>query len=318
MGLRVGVVGVGKMGYHHARVYSELAREYGLELVGVADLDYGRAREVASRFGYAAAYRRYEELAERVDAVSIAVPTSLHHVVATYMASRGVHILVEKPIADTLSNAWSIVRAAANNGVVLMVGHIERYNPAVAALKEAVEEGLLGEIVAMYAKRVGPMALRISDVGVIIDLSVHDIDVMNYVVGEHPATVYAHADNVKHPGGVDDHAIIMLRYSRASGVVVTNRLTPHKMRTLEVVGTEAVASLDYIGQELRLYTDKWISTAKINREEPLKREIKHFLECIEKGGKPLTDGEEATKVLAEALAALESSRRQQPVAPRYT
>lgn len=316
--IRVGVVGVGKMGYHHARVYRELARDLGIEPVAIVDVDKARAREVARKYGYSEVYTDYTELRGRVDAASVAVPTSLHYKVAAYLASQGIHLLVEKPIADTVSNAWGIVRAAEKSGVVLMVGHIERYNPAVSFLKETVEQGLLGEIVALYAKRVGPMVLRISDVGVVIDLSVHDIDVMNYIVGEHPRRIYAQAGNVKHPGGVDDHAIIMLEYGSATGLIITNRLTPHKMRTLEAVGTKAVAQLNYIEQELSLYTDKWISRAKIEKEEPLKREIKHFIECIRTGKKPLTNGEEATKVLAEALAALESSTKRAPVTPRYT
>ncbi|WP_456394792.1 UDP-N-acetylglucosamine 3-dehydrogenase [Thermococcus sp.] len=306
--LRVGVVGVGNMGYHHARVYSELAREGKVELVGIADANFERAKEVAKRFG-AIPYADYRELAkEELDAVSIAVPTSLHRQVALEFIGKGTSVLVEKPIADTVENARVIIEASREEGVTLMIGHIERFNPAVLKLKEVIEGGILGEIVTMNAKRVGPMVVRIADVGVIIDLAVHDIDVMGFLAGSRVREVYAKARNVKHPANVDDYALIMLTFeNEISGVVETNRLTPHKTRTLNVVGTSGIAYLDYINQSLTIYDEQWVKEAKIQKKEPLRNELEHFIECVEGRKRPLVSGEEGLHALEVAIRALESA-----------
>ncbi|NJE02067.1 UDP-N-acetylglucosamine 3-dehydrogenase [Thermococcus sp. JdF3] len=306
--LRVGVVGVGMMGQHHARVYSELAREGKVELVGVADADFERAKEIARRFD-TIPYADYRELAkEKLDAVSVAVPTSLHRDVALEFINEGTSVLVEKPIADTIENAKAIITAAEEAGVTLMVGHIERFNPAVLRLKELISGGELGEMVTISAKRVGPMAARIRDVGIIIDLGVHDIDVISYLFSEPVRTVYARAGNVVHPAGVEDHALITLGFEEGTGIVETNWLTPHKTRTLTVVGTAGIAYLDYIDQTLRLYNSDWVKEAKIQRREPLRNELEHFIECVEKREKPIVDGEAGLHALRVALLAQESAR----------
>ena len=306
--LRVGVVGVGMMGRHHVRVYSKLAEEGRVELVGIADTNLERARELAVTYG-TTPYPNYTELArEGLDAVSIAVPTSLHRDVAVEFINRGAGVLVEKPIADTVENAEAIMQAAEDAGVTLMVGHIERFNPAVLRLKEIIEGGLLGRLVTISAKRVGPMAKRIRDVGIIVDLGVHDIDVISFLFGEPVRTVYARAGNVLHPVGVEDHALITLGFEGGTGIVETNWLTPHKTRTLSVVGTEGIAYVDYISQSLKLYNHEWIREAKIDRREPLRNELEHFIECVENGERPITDGEAGLHALRVALLAQESAR----------
>jgi len=306
--LRVGVVGVGMMGQHHARVYSELAKEGKVELVGVADANFERAKEIARKFG-TIPYADYRELVkENLDAVSIVVPTSLHRVVALEFINSGTSVLVEKPIADTIENAQMIIEAAEDAEVILMVGHIERFNPAVLRLKELISRGELGKLVTISAKRVGPMATRIRDVGIIIDLSVHDIDVISYLFGESVRTVYARAGNVVHPAGVEDHALITLGFDEGTGIVETNWLTPHKTRTLTVVGTGGIAYLDYINQTLRLYNHEWIREAKIEKKEPLRNELEHFVKCVEHGKTPIVDGRAGLHALRVALLAQESAR----------
>ena len=151
--LRVGVVGVGNMGFHHARIYSELAKEGKVELVGVADANFERAKEVASKFN-TKAFSDYRGLIGRVDAISIAVPTSLHRQVALDFIENGVSVLVEKPIAESIESAQEIIRAARKNNVTLMVGHVERFNPAVLKLKEVLDEDLIGKVVTLTAKPV--------------------------------------------------------------------------------------------------------------------------------------------------------------------
>jgi len=315
--LRVGVVGVGNMGMHHVRIYSELSKEGKVKLVGIADIDLDRAREIASQFR-TVAFRNYRDLIDKVDAVSIAVPTSLHRKVALEFIENGVSVLVEKPIAESIESAREIIRSAEKNNVTLMVGHVERFNPAVLKLKETIEEGLLGEIITMNAKRVGPMVLRVRDVGVIIDLAVHDIDVMSFLSNSKVKGVYAKARNVKHPANVEDYALIMLTFeNEVSGIIETNRLTPHKTRSLNVVGTESIAYLDYIDQNLVIYDDNWIKKAKIERREPLRNELEHFIQCVVEGKKPLVSGEEGLHALKVAVKALESANRDEVVKLRW-
>ncbi|WP_175060124.1 UDP-N-acetylglucosamine 3-dehydrogenase [Thermococcus sp. 2319x1] len=305
--LRVGVVGVGNMGFHHARIYSELAREGKVELVGVADANFERAKAVAEKFR-TRAFADYRELVNDVDAVSIAVPTSLHKQVALEFIENGVHVLVEKPIAESIESAQEIIKAAKNRGVVLMVGHVERFNPAVLKLKEVLDEGLIGKIVTLTAKRVGPLPPQIKDVGVIVDLAVHDIDVMSFLLGDKVKSVYARAGSAKNPLELEDYAIIMLNFGDVTGVVETNWLTPHKVRKLTAVGTGGIAELDYITQKLLIYNEEWIKEAKVDFREPLRNELEHFVECIEKGVKPLVSGEEGLHALKVAIKALESAK----------
>jgi len=253
-------------------------------------------------------------LVEKVDAVSIAVPTSLHREVALEFIENGVSVLVEKPIAESIENAQEIMRAAKKNNVTLMVGHVERFNPAVLKLKEAISQGLLGEIVTMNAKRVGPMVVRIADVGVIIDLAVHDIDVMSFLADSRVKEVYAKARNVKHPAKVDDYALILLGFDKGmDGVIETNRLTPHKTRTLNIVGTKGIAYLDYINQSLVVYDEEWVKEAKIQKQEPLRNELEHFIKCVEEKKVPLVGGEDGLHALEVAVKALESAGRDEVV-----
>ncbi|ADT84902.1 UDP-N-acetylglucosamine 3-dehydrogenase [Thermococcus barophilus] len=305
--LRVGVVGVGNMGRHHARVYSELAEEGKVEFIGVADANFKRAKEIAGQYKIRA-FQDYRELMSKVDAVSIAVPTSLHKQIALDFIEKGINILVEKPIAESIESAQEIIKAAKANNVVLMVGHIERFNPAVLKLREILRDGALGEIVTLMAKRVGPFPPQIKDVGVIIDLAVHDIDVMSFLLGEQVKEVYAKAGSAKNPLELEDYAVMVLTFESATGIVETNWLTPHKVRKLSVVGTEGIAELDYINQELTLYNHEWIRKAKIQKREPLRNEIEHFVECIEKGVEPIVSGRDGLHALKVAIMALESAK----------
>lgn len=306
--IKAGVVGVGAMGQHHARVYYELSELSGVKLVGVADTDIEQAKKIANKFD-ALAFGDYKELAcQDLDVVSIVVPTSLHKEVASTFIKKGVHVLIEKPIADTLEDAEYLKNEAKKNDVKLMVGHIERFNPAVLKLKECIENGELGEIISISAKRVGPLAVRIRDVGIIVDLGVHDIDVISFLIGKPVRTVKARAGNVKHPSDCEDYAILMLDFDNAkTGLVETNWLTAHKTRTLTVVGTSGVAYMDYINQSLRICNDSWEKDYDVVSKEPLKTEIEHFIDCAVNGIKPMVEAEDGIHVLKVALKALESA-----------
>ncbi|MGC2714472.1 MAG: Gfo/Idh/MocA family oxidoreductase, partial [Pseudolabrys sp.] len=225
--LRVGVVGVGVMGSNHARVFAGLP---GTELVGVADPDRKQAEFVARTLG-CVAVADVEELLDRdIDAITIAAPTHLHRDIALLCIARGVHVMVEKPIASSVEEGRDIINAARRAGVTLMVGHVERFNPAVEAIKEAIR----GEdILSIAITRVGPFPPRMSNVGVVIDLAVHDIDLIRWFTDSDIIEVQPQLSSAV----AEREDIALLQFRTASGVLAhinTNWLTPFKARNVIV------------------------------------------------------------------------------------
>lgn len=290
------------MGQHHVRIYAD---HNDTELVGIADPDAKRGAELAQKYA-TTHYTDYLDLLNQdLDAVSIATPTVLHHDIALAAIEAGIHVLVEKPIAHSIEAAKDLKRAAEEKGVTLMVGHIERFNPVVARLKKHIDDGVFGDIVHMSAKRVGPFDPRIKDVGIIIDIGVHDIDIMSYLYGSKIDGTYAIAGN----GGTDieTHAQVSLKFENgASGIIETNRLTPRKIRELTVTGTKCVATADYINQTLDVKNGKWESNEDLVKQEPLKCEIDHFLDCAQTGQVPMISADHGIHALEVAMAAVES------------
>ena len=307
--LRVGVIGTGSMGRHHVRIYAGMD---DINLVGISDIDQVRSEELARTYQTKAYQSSDDLLNESLDAVSIAVPTTFHKEVALAAIAEGCNVLIEKPIADTIENASEIIEAAQSRGTKLMVGHIERFNPALIKLKELVERGQLGEIISISAKRVGPYNPRIRDVGIIIDLATHDIDIMSYLFNAKVSKVYASAGSVVH--NHEDHAIITLNFNNGgSGMIETNWLTPHKMRNLTVIGSKGIAEVNYIESTLRIFDREWVKDAKIEKDEPLKLELQHFIDCLQQNKEPLVSGENGLHALTVALAAMESSHTKKVV-----
>ncbi len=296
------MIGAGAMGQHHVRTYSGFS---DIELVGIADIDEVRVNKQAKKYNIDG-FTDYRKLLKRdLDAVSIATPTMTHRAVALAAIDAGVNILIEKPIADTLENATEIIESAKEAGLKLMVGHTERFNPAILKLKEILDSGMLGKIVSISARRVGPYNPRVRDVGVILDLGVHDIDVISYLYGMRVDEVYAIAGADIH--SFEDHASIILRFNHEyAGIVETNWLTPHKIRKLTVIGIRGIAYLDYIEQIIELHDENWIRKAKVEKNEPLKNELNHFIECISKNKQPSPSGEDGKHALGVAMAAIES------------
>lgn len=297
--LKVGIVGLGMMGQHHVRVY----RELGCDVVGVADADPARAQELGEKY-QVPYYTDYHDLLGRVEAVSIAVPTSLHREVARQFIDRGIHCLIEKPVASTMEEAADIVAAAARQQVKVLVGHIERFNPAVLKLKQLITEGRLGKLMIISTRRVGPFQPRIRDVGIIVDIGTHDIDATRFLTGKEPVAVYSKAGRFKHTR--EDYALIMLDFGDCAASLEVNWFTPHKVRTLVATGSEGIAYLDYIKQELVVYNGGETHDIEIHKTEPLVTEIGHFIECIEKDREPLVD---ATEGLRDLQIALQASSR---------
>jgi UDP-N-acetylglucosamine 3-dehydrogenase len=302
--IAVGVVGLGAMGQHHARLYSEL----NCKLVGVVDADIARAREFGEKYN-TKYYTDYRELFSKVEAVSVAVPTTLHHTVAMDFLNRGVHCLVEKPIAFSMIEAREMVTAADKNKVSLAIGHIERFNPAVVKLKQLIEQGNIGKLLIISTKRAGPAVLRIRDVGIVIDSATHDIGVVKYLIGTEPIGVFSRVGSVNHPKG--DYAIVILDFVGTTACIEVNWFTPHKVRTLVATGSEGIAYLDYIDQKVTVHSSGGAQIIEIPKTEPLRLELEDFLRSIERGVKPAVDGIEGSKILEIALEA--SQKRQQGI-----
>ncbi len=307
--MRIGVIGTGAMGQHHLRIYSEMR---DVELVGLCDVDRNRAQSLAKLYNTTPYFDHRELLKQELDAVSVVVPTTLHKEVALAAINSGTHLLVEKPIADTIENADLMINAAHDAKTKLMVGHIERFNPAVLKLKEIIDSGMLGKIVSISSRRVGPFNPRIRDVGIIMDLGVHDIDVISFLYGRKINEVYTIAGNDIHT--FEDHATILLRCdTNLSGMVETNWLTPNKIRKLTAIGLKGVAYLDYIKQTVEIDDAAWVRTAKVELREPLKVELDHFIDSIRNGHEVISNGETSRHALQVAMAAIESYQKKKAI-----
>ncbi len=316
--LRVGVVGVGVMGSNHARVLSELP---GVKLVGVADPDRNRRETVARNLGCAAFDDADALMRHGVDAVTIAAPTHLHRDIAVDCAARGIHVMVEKPIASTVEESRAIVAAARRAGVTLMVGHVERFNPAVQSIKRAIKDQ---DILSIAITRVGPFPPRMSNVGVVIDLAVHDIDLIRWfteseIVEIQPQTSSAVAER---------EDIALLQFRTASGVLAhinTNWLTPFKARTVIVATRGKYITADLLTRQVTecfgfqpggSYSMRHLS---VGHAEPLRSELLAFLRAVRSGSAAAVTGEEgvasleiAIRCLASRPAVMTASQRQAP------
>jgi predicted dehydrogenase len=330
--IHAGVIGVGAMGRHHARVYSELDET---ELVAVADVDPVRVETMARRYRVRT-YTDYREMLarERLDLVSVAVPTQLHLAVALDVIAAGVHLLVEKPIAPTLEDGQAIVEAAARRGVKFSVGHVERFNPAVIELRRRLERGELGRVFTIHARRMGPFPARVRDVGVVIDLATHDLDVMCWLVGRPVERVHAETARRIHTAH-EDLLSGLLRFADGTiGVLEVNWLTPTKVRELSVTGERGMFLVNYLTQDLTFYENnradgQWetlgILTGVgegnmvrlcIERREPLQVELASFVEAIRTNTAPLVTGADGLAALALAQTLVEAGRTGAFVYPR--
>ena len=302
--MRVGVVGVGVMGSNHARVFAGLPNT---ELVGVADPDQKQTEFVARTLGCAAVASVEQLLDLGVDAITIAAPTHLHRDVSLAAIARGVHVMVEKPIASTVEEGEEIIAAARRAGVTLMVGHVERFNPTVQAIKQAIADQ---DILSIAITRVGPFPPRMSNVGVVIDLAVHDIDLIRWfteseIVEVQPQLTRAIAQR---------EDIALLQFRTASGVLAhinTNWLTPFKARTVHVATRNKYLIGDLLTRQVTecfgfqpdgSYSMRHLS---VGHAEPLRAELMHFIQSIRGDEKPLIGGDEGVASLEIAIQCLE-------------
>ena len=308
--INVGVIGVGAMGYNHARVYYRLEEA---NLVAVSDVSERTLNKVCEKYD-AKGYSDYEDLLKdpEIEVVSVCVPTTHHHDVVMKAIEYGKHVLVEKPIAFSLEEAEEMIAAAKEKGVILGTGHVERFNPAVQKAKELIENDVIGDVVSASAKRVGPFPPRIKDVGVCIDLAIHDLDVMYYLFNEDVEQVYGTMSSILDKTDFEDHAEIMVSFTNATGILEVNWLTPYKRREIEITGTDGIISVDYIEQSIEVF-GKFAQDITIKHEEPLKEELKSFLEAVDEGKDPVITGEDGLNALKMLIAASKSSRAHKPI-----
>lgn len=300
--IRAGVIGTGAMGRHHVRVLAELDET---ELLGISDIESERATELAERYD-CKVYPNYENLLSlKLDLVVIAVPTTLHVKTGIDALKSGSNILVEKPIADSVEDAVHLMNASRDAGKMLFVGHIERFSSAVEAAKLAVDSGKCGEVLSVSNLRVGQVNQRIFDTGIILDLAIHDIDLISYILGARAKGVYAIAH--KKVGNFEDHASIMLEFPHhKSGVIETCWLMPFRSRKMFVTGEKGFLQVDLITRKVEFLQDNFIEEIPCSDEEPLKRQHKSVAASIMNGTPPFIGGEDSTYNLLTAIAAIES------------
>jgi predicted dehydrogenase len=309
---KAGVVGVGQMGQYHVGIYSEL---HNIELVGVADTDHQRGAYVAGKYGIPL-YSDYRHLLDKVDVVSIAVPTSLHYPVAQAFLEAGVHVLLEKPIAHTMEEATELFRIANTQGVALHVGHVERFNGAIQELKNIVHEPWFIE-----SRRLGPFVPRIKEDGVVLDVMIHDIDIILNLVESPISRLYALGKSIN--SDREDLANVQICFQNGCiANIMASRATEIKIRTMAITQRDAYIILDYTDQDIRVHRqassehvvtrgalryrqESLIERIFVHKENPLKLEIQHLLDCVSRRATRVVSVEKELRSLQVALQILE-------------
>jgi predicted dehydrogenase len=302
--VRVGVIGIGHMGQHHTRVLSRLK---GVELVGVSDISVERGLETASQYR-TRYFEDYNELFKHVDAVCVAVPTRLHHAVGLAALKAGVHVLIEKPIAASIVEAEALVNAAAEHACLLQVGHIERFNPVFQSLSTVLKTE---DLLALEAHRMSPNSNRANDVSVVLDLMIHDIDLMLELTRSNVVSLSAIGNRSEESGNLD---YVTATLGFASGVVATltaSKITHRKRRKIAAHCKQSLTEADFLNQEILVHRhvvappnpqlsyrqDGLIERVAITPIEPLQAELEHFVQCIRGGHQPAVGGEQALRAL---------------------
>ncbi|MBP1466829.1 Gfo/Idh/MocA family oxidoreductase [Candidatus Chloroploca sp. M-50] len=314
--LRAGVIGVGSMGRNHARAYAGMEE---VDLVAVCDA----STEIVSKIAHTyrcAAYTDFRLMLAQMDLdlVSIVVPTKHHYRVAAEVIDYGVSVLIEKPIAATVEEGYALVDAARRRGVTLTVGHIERFNPAIISLKQQIDDHEIGNVFQISARRVGPFPARIEDVGVVIDLATHEVDILNYLIGSPIVRMHVELHRHVHQTHEDMLSAVLRFENGVVGMLDINWLTPTKIRELSVVGERGMFVANYLTQDLTFYENDacqgkaWPELAligvsegrsirqKVQRREPLVEELRSFCEAVRTGNPPVVSGEAGIAALAIA------------------
>jgi len=303
--VKVAVIGCGSWGRNQARVYRELP---DVELVAVSDLNPQTAQQIGERYG-AAHYTNPKPIIEDpdIDLISICTPTITHADIAIAAIEAGKHILVEKPMTNTVPEAKRLIRAAEKHHTKLAVGFVERYNPAVQEAIKRVTEGEIGDVILALSRRVSRSPGRIGDVGVIKDLAIHDIDIVDHLFGDQAKSVFAIAGSIQHR--FEDYAQININYGKnRNAIVSTNWLTPRRIRTLVLTGTEGIINVEYTTQQITIENNAQLTQPYLPYQEPLMLELKSLTDAVRDDTQPQVTGEDGLRALRTCEAALQSAK----------
>ena len=305
--IRIGVIGVGNMGQHHTRILSMLK---DVELVGISDVNVERGLSTASKYRVRF-FEDYRDLLQFVDAVCVAVPTRLHHSVGMTCLQAGVHVLIEKPIAASIAEAESLVNAAAESQCILQVGHIERFNPAFQELSKVLKTE---QLLALEAHRMSPYSDRANDVSVVLDLMIHDIDLLLELAASPVVKLTAGGSRASDSGYLD---YVTATLGFANGIVATvtsSKVTHRKIRRIAAHCKNSLTEADFLNNEILIHRqttadymtdygqvlyrqDGLIEKVYTSNIEPLHAELDHFVNCVRGGVQPSVGGEQALKAL---------------------
>ncbi|QFU84934.1 Gfo/Idh/MocA family protein [Natronorubrum aibiense] len=298
--IKAGVIGVGSMGANHARVYSELPT---VDLSCVTDHDDAVAHRIADEYETEAV--PFETVLERCDVVTVAVPTQAHHDVVSTCLEADVHVLVEKPIAETVEQGRALAQLARDRGLVLQVGHIERFNPAVQTVADLIDDL---EVISLEAERLGPPIDRTAPGNVIFDLMVHDVDIVDSLLGDRPDSVSAMGTD----GG--QYATATMEYGDVVASLTASRVTQKKVRTLTVTARDCLVEVDYLQQSVLIHRDSYpeyliddgtrryrhesvVERPRVDNGEPLRHELEAFVEAARTGSEPVVTAEDGIEAL---------------------
>ena len=315
MPLNVGVVGAGSMGINHLRVLSDFP-EKQVRLAAVAEASEAILQRATGRF-HIAGYTDYRRMVDetQLDLVAVVVPTNSHFEVASYLLERGIHVLIEKPMTSTIEEAMTLIQLARARDARIAVGHVERFNPAIIELKRRMMQGELGELFHLHARRLGPFPPRIRDVGVVLDLATHDVDIMRYLTNAEVGQVYAETQRRIHTTHEDLLLGVLHFANGVIGVLDVNWLTPTKIRELTVTGEKGMFLVNYLTQDVYFYENDYTSTSwdalrsltgvsegtmtrlKIQKVEPLRLEYEDVLSALRNDTLPTVTGEEGLATL---------------------
>jgi len=296
LAVKVAVIGVGYLGQHHARIYSEIK---DAELVGIVDIDRERADTLAAKYSTRSS-SDYRSVLDSVDAFSIVTPTTSHYAIAMDCLRAGKDVLIEKPITVTIEEANELIKEAGKTGCIIQVGHLERFNPAILAAAEMIQDPVFIE-----SERLSPFLVRATDIDVTLDLMIHDIDIILSLVALPIRNIRAVGTNVL--SGKIDVAKAWLEFENGCMALATvSRLSPEKQRRLKIFQKDSYLSIDYQSSEMKRYfkTQEGISVdiVKPEKKEPLKEELIDFIRCVQKRTRPkvsAVEGRDALKVVLE-------------------
>ena len=302
--IKVGVVGVGSMGKNHVRSYAAL--KHKCKLVGIYDSSQKLKEEVAQGYGISST-STVENLLNNVDAINIATPTTTHYEIAMKAIKRGKHLLIEKPITGTVEEAQALLTEAKKRGLIVQVGHIERFNPVIKALPDILQDK---EIIALDVQRMGPYDPRIDDTDVIQDLMIHDIDVVNSIVPSSLQSISAFARRVKSREHMDYAVANMIMDNNIIATLTASRATNKKVRKMEITTLDSYVEVDYLQRKITVtqragmvpgssdyQRENVLEETYDNEEEPLKLQLTHFINCIENGTRPIINGSDGLEAL---------------------